>query len=574
MLRRLCALLATLSLIGGCDEPAPTDSDPSESQSSAAHSEDSSAESAIRFSAADVSPATEVTPDNGERAGHRAILETLGSGVALADFDGDAWPDLLFGLGGSLTSDKQIIGGGLRYLRNNRGDGFAEQSATSGVDLPLLYNHGLFATDYDQDGFLDVLVTGYGRLLLYHNLGDGSFVECSESSGLIDPLWSTAAAWGDINGDGADDVYVTNYVDWSFENHPACEGYGGRPDVCSPANFNAQPDFVFLSDGAGGFSRADDIATVPDAGKGLAVLAGDTDLDGDVDFYVANDTTPNLLFLNDGQGQLREVGISSGTAFGTRATADGSMGLELADLTLNGRPDLWVTNYEHQNFALYRNDARGAFQHVSDRVGISAVGTVFVGFGTVAEDFDLDGDEDLMVANGHVMQESRNSPLRQEPLLFLNDNGKRFSNVAETAGEYFRSVHRGRGVVSGDFDGDAKVDLVVTHCNDPAAILRNTSDTSGRLLSIRPVGITGTRVPVGASARLIRDDQQQLRCLKSGASFLSSTDPTLKFAVPDKQEFDATLEIIWSSGVEASYPVQQEGNYVIVEGRPPVRIPR
>jgi enediyne biosynthesis protein E4 len=570
---RIAMLAAAMAILPGCssdDDPVPAGEAVTGSSGAAVAAR---GESTIRFSDMAATAGISLTPDNGEQTGHCAIVETLGSGVAIVDIDGDTWPDLLFAMGGALTKDERIEGSTLRLLRNHNGETFADCSDVASVDSQRLYSHGLFATDYDQDGWPDVLITGYGGVLLYHNQGDGTFQEVAAEAGIQTNLWATGAAWGDMNGDGLDDLYVANYVDWSFSNHPVCEGFSGERDVCSPASFDAQNDIILTNLGNGKF-RPDAGSAVPvDPGKGLAVLAGDVDLDGDVDLYVANDTTPNFLFLNDGTGVFQEAGIASGTAFGSRATADGSMGVELADLTLNGRPDIWVTNYEHQNFALYRNDAPGVYQHVSDRIGVSAVGTVYVGFGTAAADLDLDGDEDIIVANGHVMQQSRNSPLRQLPLLFRNEAGKAFDNVAESAGSWFQTPHRGRGVAIADLNRDGSIDVVITHCNEPTAVLKNDTPPVGRLASVRLVGVTSARNPVGAALQLKTDRMTQFRCVRNGNSFLSTSEPLSYFALLPGDS-NAELTVNWPAGSAQNCGTVKAGNVIIVEGRPPVSIPK
>ena len=277
------------------------------------------------------------------------------------------------------------------------------------------------------------------------------------------------------------------------------------------------------------------------------MLAADIDLDGDVDIYVANDTTPNFLYWNDGGGNFSESGIYSGTALGDPAEADGSMGVDLGDFNNDGLPDLWVANYERQAFALYRNEGSGLFQHVSSVSGITSVGQGFVGFGTVVRDFDLDGDQDIAVANGHVMQNSVNSALRQRPLLFENDGEARFQNVAGASGTYFRSSHVGRGLASGDLDGDSDFDLIVSHTNSPIAVLENRSAPKRSRLSLSLVGRNRGRDAIGAAIKVSVGGRQRHSQITSGGSYLGESDRTSISGGWTESEI-VTVRVDWPGG--------------------------
>ncbi|GAB4137706.1 MAG: CRTAC1 family protein [Planctomycetaceae bacterium] len=526
----------------------------------------------IRFS--DVTNRTGIhfSPRNGEESGHYSILESIGSGVAVFDYDRDGDLDLLFAGGGGYSKAPAVTGLPSRLYRNEGAWHFTDVTEEAGIHTKPLYSHGVYVADYDADGWPDILMTGYGSPLLFQNRGDGTFEAVSDSSHLRDSRWSTGAAWGDFNGDGHLDFYLTHYVDWSFEKHPICKGFGGARDVCSPADFNALDDTISINNSNGTFRADAKSMGLKAGGKGLGVLAGDFDLDGDVDLYIANDTTPNFLYQNGGNGRFTEIGISSGSALGPEAAADGSMGLEMVDWNRDGRPDLWVTNYEHQNFALYRNDGPGIYQHVSSRTGISSVGTVFVGFGTIAADFDLDGDEDMFVTNGHVMMHSRNSPLKQKPLLFENLSARRFTNVAPQLGSYFTSAHRGRGVAAGDLDRDGDLDLVVTHINAPISILANESPQHRSILQLQLVGRFSSRDPIGASVILETSSGKQVRFVKSGMSYLSTSDTTACFAVK-KNEFPVKATINWPGGKKQQLEIRSPGKYVVVEAGSPQLVP-
>lgn len=487
-------------------------------------------------------------PRNGAEAGERTILESLGTGVALVDYDRDGHSDVFFPGGGTIVSGPSVRGRPPAFYRNHGRWRFDEVAQSAGVHTDRLYSHGAYAGDFDGDGFPDLLVTGYHGLLLYHNRGDGTFAECSRAAGLDPGFWNTGAAWGDVNGDGILDLYVVQYVDWSFENHPYCPAaVGGGRDVCPPGEFAGLPDRLFLGNGDGTFREVSQERGLRRDGKGLAVLMGDVDVDGDTDIYVANDTTRNFLYRNEGDGQFHEVGIPSGTALSASAEADGSMGVDLGDFNGDGLPDLWVANFEDQSFALYRNEGNCMFQHVSDATGLAALGQVYVGWGTAFFDADCDGDRDVFAVNGHVMHGSRNAPFRQRPLLLENRPGRRFVNAASQAGEYFQAAHMARGAAVGDLDNDGDLDLAIAHTNERVALLSNETPTPGHWIKLRLIGTRSHRDAVGARIRLIDGGTERTRQRKGGTSYLSSHAATVFCGLGSKATVDR-VEIRWPSG--------------------------
>lgn len=512
-------------------------------------------------------------PSNGAAFGQRTILETLGTGVAVWDFDLDGDEDLFFCGGGDFAKGPQIVGKQGALYRNHGNWMFEDVTESSGLADASLYSHGAAVGDFDNDGDGDLIVTGFGGLQLWVNQGDGTFSREDAARGIASDQWNTSAAWVDINADGWLDLYVARYVDWSFQNHPFCAGtHPGERDVCPPGAFRPVPDLLLLSDGQGMFRDASQEFELARDGMGLAVLAADLNLDGRTDLYVANDTTPNHLYWNRSGGRLEEAGVVSGTALGDRSSADGSMGVDVCDFNQDGLPDLFVSNFEDQSFALYRNDGRELFQQVSDRMGISSVGAVFVGFGTVAGDLDGDGDEDLFATNGHVMHTRRNAPFEQRPLLFRNEGGQRFSNVADQVGPYFQASHLGRGVARWDADQDGDLDLVVTHMNQPPALLENLSEARGTWLRVTLVGTRSNRSAIGTRIVVSAGDRRWHRQVTGGGSFLSSSSVVLHVAadpaaVAGEPLFDR-VEVYWPSGI-----VQQlmnvAGNQAIRVTEPP-----
>ncbi len=573
----LCAgwlLLAVLGCSSGSSPSKPPESGSVNTGKSSAGNTPS-VSTAMAFEDVTERSGVKFTYRNGNEAGEVAILESLGGGVGLFDFDNDSDMDLFLPGGGHYSEKRgkgrDVLGWPHAIYRNDGDWHFTEVTSEAGAAIKTLYSHGASAADFDNDGFCDVLVTGYGGLLLLHNRGDGTFEEVAKSFGLTDSMWSSAAAWGDFNKDGTLDVYVSHYADWSFQKHPFCPG--PKPDSresCPPREFIGLPHTMYFNTGDGSFRDVTGESGLVPGGKGLGVLTADLDLDGDVDVYVGNDTVANFLYRNDGTGKFEEVGLISGTALSQVGSADGSMGVDVGDFNLDGRPDLWVVNYERESNALYRNDGNGFFQHVSQGTGIVAVGGLYVGWGTAFADLDLDGDEDLFVSNGHVIRYPVNAPIRQAPLLFDNQNGKRMVNVAANVGPYFREGHEGRGSAAGDIDDDGKLDLVISRLNQPVALLRNSSQTSHHWLSLRLVGLQSPRLPVGAVVKLTSGTKTQTRQVKGGTSFASSIDPRLVFGLGNAEAMPS-VEIVWPSGQVQQVPeLVMDRHWVIREGLDPV----
>jgi hypothetical protein len=585
------ALLIACGLFLGCGtrpaiEPAPAVPKVPDS----GYFEDKTPESGVRF-----------TYRNGEEAGHAAILESLGGGVALLDFDGDGRLDVFFTGGGYFDGPdkKQIKGHPCRLYRNLGGWKFQDVTAAAGLDqlaggAAWFYTHGAAVADFDNDGWPDLLVTGWGRLALLHNEPDGKggrrFRDVTQQAGLSDPHWSTSAAWGDLDGDGFADLYVCHYVNWSWANNPPCKDYRDqtRPDVCPPKQFQALPHRLFRNNHDGTFSdvskaaglraprqkadydrlahldaearqqlRAADAAH--DYGKGLGVLIFDADDDGRPDVYIANDTSGNFLYLNQGGGRFREAALERAVAYDENASATGSMGVDAADYNGVGSLSLFVANYQNEAHSLYRNKGKGQFVYASRAAGITAIGLGYVGFGTAFFDFDLDGNEDLIISNGHVVKRPPlPAEVKQAPVLFRNlrkagdqPYDVAFENVAGRGGPYFRAVHLGRGVAVGDLDDDGRPDLVLNPMNEPAVLLRNVHQTGHHWLGAQLVG-RPYRDAVGARATLEVGGRKLLRTVKGGGSYLSSGDRRVHFGLATDAKA-GRLTVRWPSGKEQSW---------------------
>ncbi len=534
------------------------------------------------------------TSRNGEEADHHTLLESLGGGVALFDFDGDGLLDVFLVGGGCFggADNKEIRGLPWKLYRNLGGWKFEDVTARVGLDGPSFYSHGCAVADYDCDGWPDLLITGYGRLALFHNESDGRggrrFVDVTDKARLKDPQWSTSAAWADLDGDGYPDLYVCHYVDWSWQVHRLCQGDNPSVsgDVCPPGTFRGMAHVLYRNNRDGTFtdvSREAGLRQGPaDAGMGLGVVVVDVNADRRPDVYAVNDTTMNFLYLNQGSpGKFRfqDVGLESGTALGERGRPDGSMGVDAADYDGCGRPSLWVTTFERERHALYHNECQGDrvwFGHATRKSGIAALGPRYVGFGTAFFDLDNDGWEDLAIANGHVRRHPTRSPLRQPTVLLRNDGSGRFSNITSQGGAYFREPHRGRGLAVGDLDNDGRPDLVISHLNEPVVLLRN--DPHGEQVPRNHrVGLelVGRKDRDVAGAKVVVEigERRWTRFVKGGGSYLSSGDRRLIVGLGDAaQAVKVTVSWPWA-GEQRWEGLAGDRYWRLVEGEPKAEEP-
>jgi hypothetical protein len=534
------------------------------------------------------------TYHNGEdTADHRAILESLGGGVALLDYDGDGLLDVFVTGGGVYAGPdhKDIVGLPCRLYRNLGGGRFEDVTAAAGLDhlaggQPWFYTHGTAVADYDRDGWPDLLVTGWGRLALFHNVPVDAkdpakgrrFQDVTAEAGLDQGItWATSAAFGDLDGDGYPDLYVCQYVNWSFANHPTCSYDGRMADVCPPKNFDGLPHKVYRNTGTGRFVDVSTTAGLVPAGhdssKGLGVLLVDVNGDGKPDVYVANDTTDKLLYLNrstPGTIRLEEIGQLSGAARDGQGNATGSMGVDAGDYDGSGRPALWVSNYENEQHGLYRNDCRPGmvfFHYQTTQAGLATGGQRFVGWGTAFVDVDLDGWEDLFVVNGHVMRyhSETGASRKQPPVLYRNLGGK-FQDISRRIGSYHATNHLARGVGFGDLDNDGRTDLVISHVNEPVTVLRGVGGAGRHWLGVELLGkdhadVVGARVELRAGSRTLT------RFARGGGSYLSSGDRRLLFGLAEEAT-PGRLTVTWPDGARQSFDgLAADRYYRIVQGQ-------
>ncbi len=509
---------------------------------------------------------------NGEDTSpHLSILESLGGGVALIDYDGDGLLDLFVVGGGYFDgpAKKEIKGHPCKLYKNLGNFKFMDVTKEVGLDglaggAPWFYTHGAAVADYDRDGWPDLLVTGWKRVALFRNVPvdpndpkkGRRFVDASAEVGLDKGItWATSAAFADLDGDGWPDLYVCQYVNWSWETHVRHKYDGQTEDVAPPRSYRGLQHKLYRNDRGRKFIDVTEEVGLDKGGpggKGLGVIIVDVNGDGKPDIYVANDTVDNFLYLNHstpGKIVLEECGVLAGVARDGGGNPNGSMGLGVTDPEDTGKPWLWVTNYEKELHALYKNVSdkkRTCFLFYTPASGIAAIGQKFVGWGTGFLDLDHHGWEDLFIANGHAIRFPTGATRLQRPVLMRNRKGK-FTEISRRGGSYFAKEHLSRGVALGDLDNDGKTDLVISHMNEPVAILRNVAPTNGnhwlgvRLARADHADVVGARVMLEAGAR------KQYRYATGGGSYASASDPRLVFGLGPTDRIDK-VTVVWPDG--------------------------
>lgn len=489
--------------------------------------------------------------------GRFRLIETMGSGVGLIDFDDDGRLDLYLAQGSALPVNPERSEHPARLYRN-RGDGsFADVTEATGVGFAG-YGQGVAVGDYDGDGRDDLFVAGFGRSALYRNRGDGTFEETTDKAGVAGHGWPTSCAFADLDGDADLDLYVVHYlagtVDADGRPTANCNALPGQLGYCPPGVFRPEPDALYRNNGDGTFTDVSAESGVADvAGNGLGLAIADLDDDGRLDIFVANDQSPNFLFHNQGGLRFEETALSWGLAYDESGQARAGMGVACGDYDDDGRTDLLVTNFYEEGDTLYRNTTPGSFQVTTARAGLTAASRGVLGFGVGLIDIDRDGRLDLLAANGHINDvRPLGMPYAMPPQLFGNVGGGRFREVTATAGAYFRQPWLGRAAAFGDLDGDNAVDAVITHLDRPPALLRNETPRPGHFVALDLDAPGVGRRTIGAIMTVDAGGRRISRQLAGGTSYLSSSSPRVLVGLGEASRVDR-LAIRWPDGTENAW---------------------
>ena len=485
--------------------------------------------------------------------GKKYLPETLGTGCAFLDYDNDGWQDIL--LVNSMDWPEHKVKKSFLALYHNNQDGtFTEVTRQAGLAVEM-YGIGVAVADYDNDGNEDIYITCEGPNHLFRNLGGGKFSDVSARAGVADPGFSTSAVWLDYDNDGNLDLFVANYVDWTVETDQLCSLDGKNKSYCTPQSYKGQSPTLYHNRGNGTFENVTQRAGLNDPTcKSLGVALLDYNGDGRLDLFVANDTEPNKLYKNNGNGTFTDEAVTTGVAFSEAGTARAGMGVDTGDYDGSGRQGIVVGNFTNESMALYSNDGTGLFTDEAPKSGIGKMSAQSLTFAVFFFDYDLDGLLDVFAANGHVSDDisvvQPNVKYAQPPHLFHNKGKKKFEEMTGKLGRALQRAIVGRGAAYGDFDNDGDLDLLITSNNGPARLLRNENANQNDLLRVRTVGSRSNRDGIGAKVTLKSAKGGRLfSMVKTGSSYCSQSELPLVFGLGAPEEGRMlSLEIIWPSG--------------------------
>jgi enediyne biosynthesis protein E4 len=504
------------------------------------------------------------------KSSQKYLPESPGAGCAFFDYDNDGWMDIYL-----VNSGKSDFFTPTRPLRNalyhnNRDGTFTDVTEKAGV-MGGGFGMGVAVGDYDNDGFADLYVTQYGRSILYHNNGNGRFTDVTAKAGVGVTGWASSAVWFDYDNDGRLDLFVCQFVD--YDKDTGCGiGADGKRHYCIPRGMKSAPSWLFHNNGDGTFtdvSKESGIASHP--GKAWGVVASDINNDGRMDLFVANDTVPNFLFLNRGNGRFEEDGLSANVAYSAEGRPRSGMGVDSADFDDDGRLDLFVANIDEEIFSLYHNNGDESFDDQAFPLGIGMATRWMSGWGLKFFDYDNDGNLDLILANGFPddLVENFSSEVKyREPLLLFQNTGGRFKNVSEQSGPVFAKAFAARGLATGDFNNDGAVDVLVAINDGAPVLLTNNVGSENHWLGVHLVGTKCNRDAIGASVTYQAGDLKKTRTKVGGGSFLSSHDPRLVLGLGKRNRVD-WLEVKWpqpSGKVERFANLPIDRYITIVEG--------
>jgi hypothetical protein len=486
--------------------------------------------------------------------GKKFLPETMGPGVAFIDYDNDGWPDIFLVNGMDWPGHIQQHSTPRLYHNNHDGT-FTDVTHKAGLDLEMM-GMGVAVGDYDNDGFDDLFVTAYGQSHLFHNNGNGTFTDVTQKAGLQGPKeFSTSAAWVDYDKDGHLDLVVGNYVQWTPETDLYCTLDGKSKSYCTPESYKGASVRLWHNRGNGTFEDVTQKAGLGEpTSKTLGVAVLDFDNDGWPDLLFSNDTQPNKLYRNNGNGTFAEKAVVAGIAFSEDGVARAGMGVDAADYDHSGFPSLLITNFSNQMLSLYHNEGKGLFVDEAPRSEIGRASLLTLGFGCFFFDYDLDGWQDVLVANGHIdadiQRVQANVKYAMPPHLFRNLGKGKFEEVTKSAGSAFASPRVGRGAAYADINNDGRLDLLLSTNGGPVYLFRNEAQgaaASNHGLRIKLIGTKSNRDGIGATVKLITGGETQTHMLRSGSSYLSASELVLTFGLAHSEKAD-TVEIRWPSG--------------------------
>lgn len=490
---------------------------------------------------------------NAGKSGKKYLPETVGSGAAFLDADGDGWQDIFLVNSRSWTPGAKKSTGAL--YRNNKNGTFTDITAGSGLDVEL-YAIGVAVGDYDNDGRDDIYLTALEGDRLYHNEGNGKFRDVTKLSGINNSDFGTSAAWFDYDKDGKLDLFVANYVQWSQKTDVSCSLDGTNKSYCTPESYKGTKSRLFHNLGAGHFVDVTAKAGVGDAtSKSLGVAVVDYDNDGWPDLFIANDTQPNKLYHNNKNGTFTECGMTAGIAVDDNGSPRGAMGVDFADYDRSGRMHILVGNFSNQMLGLYHNEGGGLF---TDKAPGSTVGKdslLSLAFGVFFFDYDLDGYPDILSANGHIEEQiNRVQPkikYEEPPLLFRN-TGRNFENVSGRVGQAFTVPMVARGAIYGDYDHDGDLDVLFTTSGGAARLLRNDGGNRNHWISVRTSGTKSNRDGIGAVVHIESASGKQWGTVHSGSTYASQSDLALTFGLGADTSVKS-IQVEWPSGTKQSF---------------------
>jgi enediyne biosynthesis protein E4 len=496
--------------------------------------------------------------DRSPHTARKYLIETMGSGVALFDCDNDGRLDIFFANGAPIT-DPEPRGTiprktGPPYwdrLYHQKPDGtFEDITAKSGLQ-GTGFDMGVAVGDYDNDGYEDLYVTGYGGNHLYHNNGNCTFTDVTDSAGVRGSGWSTSAAWVDLDHDGLLDLVVGRYVAWDWNDVWCGEHRPGYRAFCQPDIFDPVPMLVYHNAGNGHFTEVARKLGLDKPARALGLAIADFDRDGRIDLYVANDSMPEFLFHQKSNGTFEDVGMDSATAVNADGQTYAGMGVDFADYDNDGWPDILVTDLGNQKYALYRNEHNGVFNYATNSSGLGRITLFHSGWSARFLDYDNDGWKDLLIAQGHDLDnvELQDPQLHyREPMLLLHNSGLGFDDVSAASGAVFKKAWAGRGLAIGDIDNDGRIDAVVTTNDGEAHLLRNETVTNNHWITLRLIGHKSNRDGIGAVVQVIGPAGPQWATVTTASGYLSSSDPRVHFGL-GPQAGKVRIVIHWPSGI-------------------------